>query len=529
MGLDILSRSEKLFFFGLLIVSILVGFIDVVFARMLEPVMNNCAGRSENDVCGDGLFVSAAVFLVRAFLGLLVGCFSAFFVSCITKRLLGVNTSYIFGDAFSNNNERNGSGLHTLTNDIPHFTHLYMISMLTIFVELCLALPMIGYVIWINDVTLNALTFVIISFVVGIYFSVRVKLTRCSEVVQSYSKTVTQTVPLVSRLIRPLVAMGGVGAYLDTLSVLFKKYAAGVGFIFGYSIIQRYLIEIALIIACGVVYFFGGGFDQVSSGALIGFGVLFYRVVPSLGRLNAAVANVRFSSASVSRLGKCMSRPAFSDDWLDRYRDGTSRMVEECEGLPKCRWESSVCLSLDGNKDFKIDLSERVGVTWIKGPSGVGKTTLLESFFRPELARARRQRWPQFFESGEQRRIAYVQQLNDFKLSELEGFVLAVCGPDASLDLILQLANVRIDPSMQPNDKLSGGEAYRFAFAVALHTPSDLLLLDEPFASQDGSNVRLVGEMVLEVSKTKLVLLVSHQQPPGEVLAACTKLEFVKT
>lgn len=57
---------------------------------------------------------------------------------------------------------------------------------------------------------------------------------------------------------------------------------------------------------------------------------------------------------------------------------------------------------------------------------------------------------------------------------------------------------------------LSGGEKSRVSIAMALIKNSHVIIADEPTASQDAENAELVFNILKEISKTKLVILISH-------------------
>ncbi len=58
---------------------------------------------------------------------------------------------------------------------------------------------------------------------------------------------------------------------------------------------------------------------------------------------------------------------------------------------------------------------------------------------------------------------------------------------------------------------LSGGEKKRLAFAMALATNSDIILLDEPFANIDSKNQKKLIEIIKSLKGEKTIILVSHR------------------
>ena len=76
---------------------------------------------------------------------------------------------------------------------------------------------------------------------------------------------------------------------------------------------------------------------------------------------------------------------------------------------------------------------------------------------------------------------------------------------------IIDLANRKVT-------ELSGGERERVAIALALAVDAPVLLLDEPFAAQDGESRDRIIELLKRLAKSgKTIILVAHM-PKSELL-----------
>ena len=147
------------------------------------------------------------------------------------------------------------------------------------------------------------------------------------------------------------------------------------------------------------------------------------------------------------------------------------------------------------------------GVTWLRDPSGTGKTTLLRILLGLEQA-----------DSGtvsglEGKHLAAVFQ-EDRLLEHLDAqgnlrFVLGPAYDEASaLSLLAELGLAGEEGKAVR--AYSGGMKRRLALARALLAPSDALVLDEPFAGLDSENRCRCLEAIRRRTAGKPVLLVTH-------------------
>ena len=67
------------------------------------------------------------------------------------------------------------------------------------------------------------------------------------------------------------------------------------------------------------------------------------------------------------------------------------------------------------------------------------------------------------------------------------------------------------DMTLRP-DELSGGMKMRVSLARAFLKDAPILLLDEPTKELDPRNADIVRQIILELSRNRLVILVSHDR-----------------
>ena len=164
---------------------------------------------------------------------------------------------------------------------------------------------------------------------------------------------------------------------------------------------------------------------------------------------------------------------------------------------------------------FNVAAGELIGIT---GPSGSGKTSLLyllAALERPQrgmvrwdridvvaLSEAERDRW-------RRRTVGFVFQ--DFHLiaglSALDNVLLPATFDHAVIPARVKdrahrlLADVRVPDTNRRVARLSRGEKQRVALARALLFSPAVLVADEPTASLDVENARLVGNLLISLAR----------------------------
>ncbi len=170
------------------------------------------------------------------------------------------------------------------------------------------------------------------------------------------------------------------------------------------------------------------------------------------------------------------------------------------------------------------------GMVFVLGKSGSGKSTLLnllggldefedgEIFFEEERLSYFTQ---QDFYDYRCRHIGFVFQdfhlLEELTIEENIALVLDLESAEHG-DLItnaLKKVNMEQYAARYPRE-LSGGQKQRIAMARAIVKDPEVILCDEPTGNLDAENSRQILELLKEFSKTKLVIIVSHNLHDAE-------------
>lgn len=151
------------------------------------------------------------------------------------------------------------------------------------------------------------------------------------------------------------------------------------------------------------------------------------------------------------------------------------------------------------------------GVFCIFAPSGTGKTTLFNAIAGLRKYSGRIQ------VNG---KISYLFQEDRLLnwLTAMENIMLIEPDKDKATDYIVSFGVDEFIDEMPKN--LSGGMKRRVALVRALAFDADVYLLDEPFKGLDEVNAQKVRDVILDISKERLVLIVTHDEQDALKLSA---------
>ncbi len=177
--------------------------------------------------------------------------------------------------------------------------------------------------------------------------------------------------------------------------------------------------------------------------------------------------------------------------------------------------------------DISLDLPER-GMVAIFGRSGCGKTTLLnvigglDSYLSGSVEIGG-DKISTGSDALRNRHIGYIFQnynLNSAQTCfDIVADALRLCGMSDKKDetLIRERTMAALSAvglahyAARYPDTLSGGQKQRIAIARAIVKSPDIILADEPTGNLDETNTVMIMDMLREIAKTRLVLLVTHE------------------
>ncbi len=167
-----------------------------------------------------------------------------------------------------------------------------------------------------------------------------------------------------------------------------------------------------------------------------------------------------------------------------------------------------------------LSLTLEAGTVYcLMGPSGIGKTTLLRLILgleKPDDGEIIRG-------TDDRMRITAVFQEDRLceTFSPLDNIRLTVSGALSPSQIRAELCRLLPEESVtRPVNTLSGGMKRRVAIARALLTPSDAILMDEPFTGLDEDTKLHVISYIKEKADGRLLLITTHQEGDAALLDA---------
>lgn len=181
--------------------------------------------------------------------------------------------------------------------------------------------------------------------------------------------------------------------------------------------------------------------------------------------------------------------------------------------------------------DFSLELKSNQ-ITGIKGPSGKGKTTLLnciadvlpkDNTFVITGSIQKKSNIKISYVFQEHRLIPFISVLKNVMLP-LEKIMPKDEAEQIAMNYLKEFELLYKKDNF-PNE-LSGGEKQRVSLARAFAYPSDLLLMDEPFQSQDLEKKQKLIMMTKNIlqKESRAIIFVSHSEDELEQLCEKTFL-----
>lgn len=153
----------------------------------------------------------------------------------------------------------------------------------------------------------------------------------------------------------------------------------------------------------------------------------------------------------------------------------------------------------------------------LMGPSGSGKTT----FFRILLGLLKADSGYMEGINGIKTAVVFQENRLCEEFSSIDNLIMVTAGSSKETRKKAKEALLKLLPEeslSRPVSTLSGGMKRRVAIARALWIPSDIIIMDEPFTGLDEDTKRTVIRRIMECTKSKLVIISTHQEEDARLL-----------
>lgn len=503
-GWHLLQKKSKIKVLSILLFSIGSGFIDIIISKQIAQAIIGC--QEYKTSCSTLFGPPMILFCIRAVLALLISLYSAYSLNCVTRDLLSISTKNLLYDTANNAQSKNESGIHNLTHDIPHFTHLYYNSVLSLIIEFSIFIPIsIYFLIISNNILLTLIILIVIQVSLFLYLT-RKPISKSAKRIQNFSKEFTERIQISIRQAKEYYANDLLKEQSQTYTKDFKEYSRDIGLMFAFSTSQKSVVELILVISIFASMFLFTNITLVSPESVTALGILLYRLVPSIGRISSSLGNIQHSISSVFRL-------------INLNSDKNHHVITTNNRSSLCNddFKSAYKVTCDGSVDWSINLNNDQGLIWITGDSGVGKTQLLESFFSirehsPVITHRQNIIRPS-------KNLCYIPQFpeNTWNVVKFyfEGFSMQV-ETLAKFMLFPEITNKIISRNCDSEiaSSMSGGEKYKVAILRSSMQKFKIMLIDEPFASLDKEACITLMNHLAVLSQDCLIFIVSHQELP---------------
>jgi len=390
----------------------------------------------------------------------------------------------------------------------------------------------IGLIIYNTYVTVLCLIVFSVSYY-SIFKFFKIKLINSGIIVTTAQQKILKTINESFEGIREIIVYGRQKIFSNKFYSSSHNYAEAERTITWLGLVPRYILElIAFIVILISIFIFllkNESETLISSLPILAtYAFAGYKLLPIFQQIYTSISLIRSNTNAIDSVSKELSE--ISKSYL-KFHDDQS-FEKKLYVKNKITFKNVTLKYENGKKNaiknINLELKNN-SLVCLVGPSGSGKTTFLDIFLglldpqegfveidNNKINSLKLRDW--------QNNISFVNQ-NIFLLNDTIKNNICFGHDESKFDQIkFDNALISSDVSTFLKDmkegldtivgergiRLSGGQRQRIAIARALYHDKQIIVFDEATISLDGISERFIIEKIKELSKTKLVLMVTH-------------------
>lgn len=418
-----------------------------------------------------------------------------------------------------------------LQSDTSQFMSLIN-SCLQLTVEMVTCLALAAYLFHTSH-SITVVIGVLLLLCIGLFFMISKKVSsRLGRQNENYNAKLFQWINQSLGGIKELKILQREEYFIDSYKTNYKKLIWGARVNELIAALPKYIVEtvamVGLVFAIIIKLLFGHGALETFIPQIAVFAVAAFRLLPSVGRVNAYINSIMYNKASLDMiyddLKEIDSEPVQEIEWQEKKEKWIFTKGVTVEHVSYHYPDSDV----EVLHDISLEIPKGKTVALI-GPSGAGKTTLADIILGllPPVSGVVRMDQHNVYENlrSWREKLGYIPQsiyLSDDTIRNNVAFGIYEDQIDddaiwkalekAQLKDFVQGLEKGLDTYVGDRGvRLSGGQRQRIGIARALYHDPEILVLDEATSALDSSTEQAVMESIESLQGLKTMVIIAHR------------------
>lgn len=418
-----------------------------------------------------------------------------------------------------------------LQSDTSQFMTLIS-SGLQLTVEMVTCLALAAYLFHTSH-SITVVIGVLLLMCIGLFFIISKKVSsRLGRQNEHYNAKLFQWINQSLGGIKELKILQREEYFIDSYKTNYKKLIWGARVNELIAALPKYIVEtvamVGLVFAIIIKLLFGHGALETFIPQIAVFAVAAFRLLPSVGRVNAYINSIMYNKASLDMiyddLKEIDSEPVQEIEWQGKKEKWIFTKGVTVEHVSYHYPDSDT----EVLHDISLEIPKGKTVALI-GPSGAGKTTLADIILGllPPVSGVVRMDDKNVYENlrSWRQKLGYIPQsiyLSDDTIRNNVAFGIYEAQIDdnaiwkalekAQLKEFVQGLEKGLDTYVGDRGvRLSGGQRQRIGIARALYHDPEILVLDEATSALDSSTEQAVMESIESLQGLKTMIIIAHR------------------